>query len=93
MSGSLDGAGAAVRVEGGGQGRMERRATSVERRTTVRGGYDGPRRSMSRTIVRHRPGYNRRVVVRHGPVCRVRIARVRTAYGPRLRKVRVCRRW
>jgi hypothetical protein len=55
---------------------------------------DGVRRpATTRVIVRGRPGYVRPVVVRRGPaVCRVRVVRVRTAYGPRVRKVRVCRR-
>lgn len=93
MSGGRDGGGPAMGTEGGRQGRMGRGARSTERGMDTRGGYDGPRQGIGRATMRHRPGYGRRIVVRHGPVCRVRLTRVRTAFGPRLRKVRVCRRW
>ncbi|MDB5589946.1 hypothetical protein, partial [Enterovirga sp.] len=81
-----------VRVEGRDrvESRGYHRGGTVRTRVDVRGGYV-PRRNVTRVIVRDRPRHVRRVIVR-GRVCTTRVVRVRTAYGPRVRQVRVCRR-
>ncbi|WP_375458125.1 hypothetical protein [uncultured Enterovirga sp.] len=80
-----------------GGARMDRRGSmdrpsAVRTRVDVRSGaYAGPRRSVTRVVVRDRPRFGRRIVMR-GPACTVRIVRTRTAFGVRVRKIRVCRR-